>query len=655
MAGNIKGVTIEFNGDTTKLEKSIREIDKGSRKLDKELRDVNKALKFNPKNIELWKQKQTILNQKVEETQKRLKLLKQQQKDMDARGVDKNSAEYRKLQREIITTESKLKTFKNQLKQIGNLKVKKVADGFKSVGTGLTKAGEAMRGFSMAATAALAAAGALAVKTGAWADDLNTMSKVYGINTKELQKYSLAANLADVEVETIAASHVKLEKSMANSEKKSSKNAKAFKALGVSIKDSNGEFRDSDEVWQDTIKALGKVENETERDALAMQLLGKSAVELNPIIQDGGEAYKNLSETLSKYGLDFVDQETLDRANQFNDSIDTIKAIGLAAFSQIGAQLAGQLAPVLEKVVDLVGKLAGWFTNLSPQTQSIIGAVVAVAAVLSPLLIGLGKMAFAISSIINLIGIVGPAIGGIVAALGPVVLVIAGVVAAGILLYKNWDKIKAKAIEIKNTVTNAWNNLKSKITATFNSIKSTATSTWNGIKKAITDPIEKARAKVKGVIDRIRSFFPIKLSNVFSGFKTPHISVNWGELSAFGKTVRFPKGFNVDWYRKAMQSGRILKGATIFGMQGNKLLGGGEAGEEMVAGTGTVSSLITAAVVNGMQIAAGEIAQAVATSMALSGAGVGGTVEIPIYLYKNGPQMGREVVNTYDTWKKRLG
>ena len=654
MAGNIKGVTIEFNGDTTKLEKSIRDVDKNTKKLDKELRDVNKALKFNPKNIELWKQKQAILTEKVQETEKRLKLLKKQQEDMDAKGIDKNSAEYRKLQREIITTESKLKTFKSQLKQIGNLSVKKVASGFQSVGKGLTKAGHAMSGFSKATAAALVAVGALAVKTGAWADDLNTMSKVYGIGTKELQKYSLAANLADVEVETIASSHVKLEKSMANSEKASSKNAKALKALGVSVKDSEGNFRSSDDVWTDVIDALGKVENETERDTLAMQLLGKSAVELNPIIEDGGEAYKNLSETLSKYGLDFVDQETLDRANQFNDQIDIIKAIGLATFQQIGAEIAGQLAPVLEKVVDLVGRLAGWFTSLSPQTQTIIGAIVGVAAVLSPLLIGLGKMAFAISSIINLIGVVGPAIAGVIATLGPIVLVIAGVVAAGVLLYKNWDKIKAKAIEVRNTVANTWNNLKARITAVFNSIKSIATSVWNGIRDAITKPIQKAKDTVKGVIDKIRGFFPINLGKIFSSFKTPHLKVDFGEISAFGKTIKYPKDFRVEMYRKAINQPRILKNVQPFAMKGNTALYGGES-DELVGGTGSVSGMIAAAVSTGMAAAINEMAAVISSSMRLAGAGGVGQIVIPVYLYKNGPQMGRQIVNIYDTYKARYG
>jgi hypothetical protein len=81
-------------------------------------------------------------------------------------------------------------------------------------------------------------------------------------------------------------------------------------------------------VFQDVITALGGMTDETKRDAIAMQLMGKSASELNPLIMDGGETYKQVSDTLKKYGLDFVDEETLNQANEFNDQLDTMKVIG---------------------------------------------------------------------------------------------------------------------------------------------------------------------------------------------------------------------------------------------------------------------------------------------------------------------------------------
>ena len=554
MAGNIRGITIEFNGDTTKLDKALREINNKTKSLDKELKQVDKALKFNPTSVELWRQKQQLLTQKVEETRKKLDALKQAQAKMDADGVDKNSEEYRKLQREIIVTENQVKTFEGQLKKIGNVNLRATSEQFKEMGNKLTSAGQAMRGISTAAAAVTAAIGALTVKSGRWADDMNTMSKVYSIGTRELQQYSAAADLVDVSVETIAKSHVKLEKNMLSAANGSKNQAAAFEALGVSVTNADGSLRDGDAVWQDTIKALGQMENETERDAYAMQLMGRSAAELNPLIEDGGETYKQVSDTMAKYGLDFIDQETLDQANQFNDALDMMKAVGMVAFQQLGTQLAAYLAPAMEKVVDVVGRLAQWFSNLSPRTQAIIAGIAAVVAVVSPLLIGLGKVSFAISSIMSLMATLGPAIGGIVAALGPVILIIGAVVAAGVLLYKNWDTIKAKAIE-----------LKTKVVAAFNEFKTKVSSIWS----AITAPITKAVSTIQSAISRIKSIINgAKLS--LPKFKLPHFNISAGKLpwGIGGKGT--PPKISVSWYAE----GGIFDSASLIGV--------GEAGPEAV-------------------------------------------------------------------------
>ena len=584
MAGNIKGITIEFRGDTTKLDKALRQIKNSTKDIDNELKQVNKALKFNPTSVELWRQKQDLLKQKIKETENNLKELKNIQAQMDAKGVDKNSEAYRRVQREIIEAESKLKTFNNELRKVGQVNLRAMSEQFKDMGNKLTAAGHAMQGLSTAAAAVTAAIGALTVKSGQWADDLNTMSKVYGIGTDELQKYSAAAELVDVDVETIAKSHLRLTKAMSGAEDETGAQAEAFAKLGVETKDANGNLRDADTVWRETIAALGKVSNETERDALAMQLMGKSAAELNPLIEDGGEAYKNLSDTLAKYDLDFIDQEMLDNANAFNDSLDTIKAIGLVAFQQVGTQLAAYLAPALEKVVDLVGRLASWFSNLSPETQALIAGIGAVVAVLAPLLLGLGKVAFAISSIMSLMSTLGPAIGGLMSgSLLPIIAIIGAVIAIGVLLYKNWDVIKAKAIalwkalqttfnnikatiittwnNIKNAISNAVNNIRNKIVSTFNSVRASVASTWNSIKSAIVTPIQTAVGVVRSAIEKIKSIINgahLQLPR----FKLPHFRINGGKLpwGIGGKGT--PPSINVDWYAK----GGIFNSPTIAGI-----------------------------------------------------------------------------------------
>lgn len=549
MAGNIKGITIEFQGDTTKLDRALRQIKNSTKDIDSELKQVNKALKFNPTSVDLWRQKQDLLRQKIKETENNLKELKSIQAQMDAQGVDKNSEAYRRVSREIIEAESKLKTFNAELRKVGQVNLRAMSEQFKDVGNKLTAAGQAMQGLSMAAAAVAASIGAVTVKSAKWADDMNTMSKVYHIGTGELQKYSAAAELVDVDVETIAKSHTKLEKSMASAAKGTGANADAFAKLGIDVTNADGSLREGDAVWQETIAALGLMTNETERDALAMQLMGKSAAELNPLIEDGGETYANLAETLAKYDLDFIDQDTINKANQFNDSLDTIKAVGMVAFQQLGTTLAAYLAPAMEKVVDLVGRIARWFGNLSPETQALIAGIAGFVAVLAPLLMGLGKVAFAISSIISLVSTVGPIFTALSGPIGIVIAVIAALVAAGIYLYKNWDTIKAKAKALKDNIVKVFNQVKAKVTSIFNAVK-----------EAITKPFTTAFNAVKKAIDKIKSVIngaKLKLPHI----KLPHFSIS-GKFSLTPPSI--PK-INVSWYRKAENDPYMFGNATLFG------------------------------------------------------------------------------------------
>ena len=594
-SGNVKGITIEFNANTNNLSKAINQIRQEARGFDKELGYINNSLKFNPKNIDLMRQKIAVLREATTSGKKNIEEMKKALETMKSNGVDETSEDYRELQREIIKAESKQRDYNKELRKLeasastlGQASQKMSAFGEASI-----KAGESLRGLSMVAGAVDVALAGLTVKAGATADDLNTMAKVTGISTQELQKYKLSADLLDVSVETIAKSQTKMKKSMLSAQQGSENMAEAFATLGVSITDSNGHLRDQGAVFEESIKALGQMENETERDALAMQIFGKSATELNPLIEDNGETFKKVADVFKQNDLEIVDQETIDKANQFNDALDTIKMTGMATLSTVGMQLAGYLAPAMEKVADVLGRVMGWLSQLDPAVLTIIGVIAGVLAVLSPLLIGVGKIAMAISSIMTLISTLGPAIAGLSAgALLPIIGIIAGVIAIGVLLYKNWDTIKEKAIELKDWVVEKWTALKDGVvnaiasvkekvlyywealklgmSIILNAISTTVTNVWNGIKRAITDPIGTAVDFVKKAIEKIKGFFSglkIELPHI----KLPHFSIS-GKLSLAPPSVPH---LNIDWYK----NGGIFTSPTIFPNSG---IGVGEAGAEAV-------------------------------------------------------------------------
>ena len=143
----------------------------------------------------------------------------------------------------------------------------------------------------------------------------------------------------------------------------------------------------------------------------------------------------------------------------------------------------------------------------------------------------------------------------------------------------------------RDTVSNVVGNIKDKVTSTFEAVRNTATSVWEGIKNAIKNAIETARDAVQNAIDRMKNFF--NFSWELPRLKLPHISIS-GEFSLDPPSVPH---FDIDWYAKAMKNPMLLDSPTIFGMQGGKLLGAGEAGPEVVSGASKLMSMIRDAVI----------------------------------------------------------
>ena len=712
MPGNIKGITIEFRGDTTNLDKAIRSINNETKALDKELKDVNRALKFNPKNVDLWRQKQQLLNEKVEATEKQLKELKDAQEQMDAKGVDKSSAEYRKLQREIIQTESKLKHFKGQLNSIGNVKLKAVSLQLKEIGDTAMKAGKSLTtklsaplaaiggiavskfaevdktmqlvnmtmsnteeeadmlsdamksaaaqstyGMDEAATAmlnfaragldateaadALAPAMALAAgeggeldtvsgglvatingfgdsfeNTAQYADvfanacnntalDVNSLSEAMsvaapifsaaGYNVQDAALYMGIMANNGIEAGKAANS---LKTGMARLISPAKEGAEWMDRLGIEMTNADGTMKDTVQIQQELHDAFAQL-SESEQIAAASAIFGKN--QMAPwlaLINTAPDEVDKLNQSLGETGTALEMQAGMMKG--FGGSLEQLKS----GIDVLMTSLGEALAPVIQQVVDLIQQLVDWFNSLDSDTQTMIATIGMVVAAIGPLLMIFGALSSAIGSIIAILPMIGTAFTAMTGPIGLAVIAIGAAVAVGVKLYKNWDKIKAKAKELaqhvkakfqemrnkvsaivqsmRESVANKWqamkdrvasitDGVKTKIAGAWDSIKTKTADTWESIKSKVTEKFDAVKEKIDSVVSWLKGLFPINIGNIFSNVKLPHFDWHWENV---GETkLKIPKFDGINWYAK----GGIFDDPTVFGD-----IGIGEKGPEAV-------------------------------------------------------------------------
>lgn len=350
---------------------AISEIGSGMKVLDSEMRKVSSAYAQNADSVEALNAKNDVLGRKISTQTEKIEYLRAalQQSAEKYGEADKRTMQW---QTSLNNAEAELNNLNNQIDE----NKQKIADSGKEMGNlgdvvnGLTSklgiqlpdsmkssmnAMGSLDASSLALAGGFAAVAAAIVKaekamismtkeSAAFADNIITLSMQTGQSTQQLQEFAYASELIDVSVDTLQGSLTKLTNNMQDT-MNGTGNAKAsFEALGVSVTNADGSMRSANDVFYETIDALGQVKNETERDAMSMDIFGRSAQDLNPLIIQGSKTLKAYADEAHNMGY-VLDDEALSALGAVDDAYQRLQK------TQEGVknQLAVEFAPYLEE------------------------------------------------------------------------------------------------------------------------------------------------------------------------------------------------------------------------------------------------------------------------------------------------------------------
>lgn len=218
--------------------------------------------------------------------------------------------------------------------------------------------GVAAVGASIAAVGA--AVGAGLAKAFRDADEAATAAERLGLATNALIELRFAADRSDVSAESLGQSLSHLQREAVAAAQGNKEAAKGFARLGISVKDTNGEIKSTEQLFMETADAIAALPEGAEQTAAAFALMGKGSREMVPFLKKGGKAIEEERKRAAKFGL------TLTKATQ--DSVEAFDQ-QLKDFRDAFRGILNQLLPALPGLTKLFGRFADFMVKVQPQVR----------------------------------------------------------------------------------------------------------------------------------------------------------------------------------------------------------------------------------------------------------------------------------------------
>ena len=414
MAGPSINTKIKLGGEK-EYKAALAEINSGLRVLKSELNLASEQFKDNVGSVDALSKKNDILERSILTQQEKIEKLKEAlqyagkeygESSEKTNGwkiaLNNAEAELAKMQGELDANADALRKMTNPLDKVrsafaatkeqgggvkealANLKDEFTlsTDSAKGLGTALTdiaghfgiklpegakKAADALNGINAGAALAATGVGLLAAalvkaekalismtkESAEYAKEIKKLSSVTGQSAESLQEFDYAAEMIGVSSDRIRDSLKETTNKMQEARDGNEATALAYQNLGVAITDADGQLRSAEDVFYDTIDALGQMKNQTERDAIAMDLMSESAQELNPLIEIGSDGLKQYAQEAHSMGY-ILDNEALTALTEVDDAYQRLQKSQEGAKNQLSAEFAPYLTEFYEKITKLI-------------------------------------------------------------------------------------------------------------------------------------------------------------------------------------------------------------------------------------------------------------------------------------------------------------
>lgn len=471
---NVKGLVVQIGGDTSGLDKAIKSASKGASALQKELNEINKALKLDPSSTTLLAQKQQVLSNKIKDTTNLLKSLKEEQARYIREGGDLNTAEYRKLERQIAQTTQELKqlNYENSKWKEASDNLQKFSDKMAKIGSKITEIGQNLTKYVTTPIAGLVTAG---VTLNA---DLEKNTKLFEVLTGSTEEAQQAiANIRKDAQSSIFSSKdlIKANTYLLNAGLSAEEAREDINLLANVLATTGDSY-----ALQNMAYNLAQVEGNLKASAVDMKQFNNAQIPVwDLLLASTGKSRAELEKTGVTFEM-LIDalKKASEEGGKYEGMMEQMANTTSGKLARMRSKLEESLMgltesimPLIEKVVDKITSLIDRFNALSPETKETILNVMLALASLGPIVTILGKVITAVGTIAgwlsklsSLLGELsasatasGTSLSAIAGPIGIVIGVIAGLTAEFVHLFKTNEEFNAKVMETWQNIVNFFN------------------------------------------------------------------------------------------------------------------------------------------------------------------------------------------------------